>query len=193
MGERGDGLFVEQHGDSEETPEQTVSHTQRTPCGSLESAGLLQWLVFAAVPKESPSLTSHIEEFLLTDVCWFTQFTSCLKCLQACWLLKCHQLLSAVKKFSMTQAPLLKEWVRAHSINSCAVSVFSRVFFVRFDLTWFLTWRAKCLMLRDFTCQLTEMSEAPIRMFLNMTAKAHLSYAVLLTVWKPNKKMSRSE
>lgn len=46
---------VEQHGGSEEPPEQAVTFTQRTLSGSLESAGLLQWLVFAAVPKESPS------------------------------------------------------------------------------------------------------------------------------------------
>lgn len=48
-------LFVEHHGGSGQPPEQTVTCTQRTLCGSLESAGLLQWLVFATVPKESPS------------------------------------------------------------------------------------------------------------------------------------------
>lgn len=48
--------------------------TERARCGSLEPAGLLQWLVFATVPNESPpclppSPTAYIEQFLPTDVC----------------------------------------------------------------------------------------------------------------------------
>lgn len=67
---------MEHHGSSGQPPEQTVTYAQRTLCGPLESTGLLQWLVFATVPKDSPSfllpsLTSYIEEFLLTEVCWF--------------------------------------------------------------------------------------------------------------------------
>lgn len=49
-----------------------LTYTQRTLCGSLENTGLLQWFVFAAVPNESPSyvpsLSSHVEEFLLSGV-----------------------------------------------------------------------------------------------------------------------------
>lgn len=71
-GTGGGGLFVEHHGGSGKPPEQTVTYTQRTLCGSLESAGLLQWLVFASVPKESPRYLPipHIEEFLLTVCCF---------------------------------------------------------------------------------------------------------------------------
>lgn len=62
-GAGGNRLFVEQHGGSVEPPEQTDIHTENFS-GSLESAGLLQWLVFATVLKETAvlppsSLTSH--------------------------------------------------------------------------------------------------------------------------------------
>lgn len=62
MGDR----FVEQHGGSGKPPELDCDVTQRTLCGSLDSAGLLQWLVFAAAMEEVPvippsPLTSRIE------------------------------------------------------------------------------------------------------------------------------------
>lgn len=53
-GTGGGGLFVEHHGGSGEPPEPTAMYSQRTLCGSLESAGLLQWLVFAPAPNDLP-------------------------------------------------------------------------------------------------------------------------------------------
>lgn len=60
------GRFVEQHGGSGKPPELDCDVKQRTLCGSLDSAGLLQWLVFAAATEEIPiippsPLTSRIE------------------------------------------------------------------------------------------------------------------------------------
>lgn len=53
-GTGGGGLFVEYSGGSGKPPEPTAMYSQRTLCGSLESAGLLQWLVFALVPNNLP-------------------------------------------------------------------------------------------------------------------------------------------
>lgn len=58
-GAGGGRLFVEHHGGSGQPPAQTVTYTQRTLCGSLESAGLLQWLVFATVPKGIAMVSPH--------------------------------------------------------------------------------------------------------------------------------------
>lgn len=78
MGREAVGCLWSTLGGSGKPPEQTVTYTHRgTLCGSLESAGLLQWLVFATVPKELPShlpvprVSRTVEEFLLNDVCWF--------------------------------------------------------------------------------------------------------------------------
>ncbi len=98
-GTGGGRLFVEHDGGSGKPPEQTVTYTQRTLCGSLDSAGLLQWLVFATVPKESPSYLpiphiSHRGVFTYWCVL-VSPFSSVLKCLLDCWLLNCHQMMSA--------------------------------------------------------------------------------------------------
>lgn len=145
-----------------------LTDTQRTLCGSLENAGLLQWLVFAAARKRiaiimSPSLSSPREEFLLNLVCvgflclfLFSPLSP--KCLQGCWLLSCHQLMSLFEVLARPKCAAVQGMgkKKAHLISFCAVPVFSSVVpWVLLCQTWFST---RCLFHLS-TCQLVKTSE----------------------------------
>lgn len=65
--------------------------TQRTLCGSLDSTGLLQWLVFAPVPKGVATNLPVLcippwRSFYLLIRAALSVFLH-LKCLYGCWLL----------------------------------------------------------------------------------------------------------
>lgn len=143
--------------------------THRGPCAALWNLpGFYNGLYLPRCQRNrhhiSPSLTLYIEEFLLTDVCWFLRFP---QVFTDRWLLSCHQIMSASQRHEAT--PKFKrclcsekrftEWVRAHFISFCPVSVFTSlacVGSVNKFLLLILTWYEKPLKLRDSTCQLTK-------------------------------------
>lgn len=193
----GSRLFVEHHGGSGKPPEQTVTYTERTLCGSLDSAGLLQWLVFATVPKESPSYlpiprVSHRGVFTYWCVL-VSPFSSVSSVYKTAGCLIATKWCRLPVKFSTTQAPLkskgcccclcsekmFEEWVSAHFISFCPVSasvssVITGVFFVRLDF-WL---GVKAFKAERFHHQLAKMSGMPINMFLIRAVGVQVSPAM---------------